>query len=329
MSRSTILVLAVLGIVAVSARYLFLNAPRTEPRHDQQPASVVAREMPEARANDGRRGNASPPPLAAPEPGSDQIAATTMTPEKARQIAAKLRQKARFPPTSRRIEDNVDPIIETRGVKERLSPPGQGRTPTLVVYPSATSYEAPNPILLYAKFIREYPGDWTPRTDAEIAGELWNAADVVVAQVELRDDGQGRDIEARDGLFTAELTPAAEHLDQWNGLIRVQIFGETGDADRRSARTRFYYGTPAAKLTGYYRDQLVDGHLQIQAEVEVKGPGEYRLEASIGGSQGLIAWSESTAHLDPGIGYIPLTFWGLAFRQADEPGPYRLASIQL
>ena len=75
-------------------------------------------------------------------------------------------------------------------MKERLSPPGQGRKPTLVVFASSLSYEAPNPIILYAKFIREHPGNWAPRTDAEIAGELRNASGALVAEVDLRDDGQ-------------------------------------------------------------------------------------------------------------------------------------------
>jgi hypothetical protein len=130
-------------------------------------------------------------------------------------------------------------------------------------------------------------------------------------------------------VFTAQLTPAAEDAEEWNGLIRVQIYGQTADGDRRSARTRFYYGAPSAKLTGYYRDQLVDGHLQLLAEIEVKEPGEYRLEATLSGSDGLLAWTESTVHLEAGIGYIPLTFWGLALREANEPGPYQLSSIAL
>ena len=118
--------------------------------------------------------------------------------------------------------------------------------------------------------------------------------------------------------FTAQLTPAGEDLDQWNGLIRVQIYGETADGDRRNARTRFYYGAPSAKLTGYYRDELVDGHLQLLAEIEVKELGEYRLEATLSGSQGLLAWSENTVQLEPGISMMPLTFWGLALREANE-----------
>jgi hypothetical protein len=321
MSRSRILLIAALGIVAVFAGLLFLNAPRTERAPDQQRPSEMARVMPSI--------GVSPTPLPAPERGSNETLATMTRSETARAAAASLRHKARFPPTSRRIEDNVDPIVQTRAVKERLSPPGQGRKPTLVVFSSALSYEAPNPIIIFARFVREHPGDLSLRTDAEIAGELWNADDVVVAQVDLRDDGRERDIEAGDGVFTARLTPAAEDLDQWNGLIRVQVYGETVDGDRRKARTRFYYGVPSAKLTGYYRDELVDGHLQVSAEIEVKATGEYRLEATLSGSQGLLAWAENTVPLEPGISFMPLTFWGLTLREANEPGPYTLSSIAL
>ena len=223
----------------------------------------------------------------------------------------------------------MDPIVRTRAVEERLSPPGQGRKPTLVVFSSALSYEAPNPIILYARFIREHPQDWAPRTDAEIAGELMDANDVLLTEVDLRDDGQGRDIEAGDGVFTAQLTPPEKDLDLWNGGIRVRVYGRTADGDGRSAKARFYYGVPSARLTGDYEDQLVDRHLQIRAEIEVIEAAEYRLEATLGGSQGLLAWAENTAWLEPGIRWIPLTFWGLALREANEPGPYRLSSIAL
>ena len=323
MSRSRILLIAALAIVAVYARILFLNASKTETEEarDEQSPPEVAHVMPS--------NGVAPTHLPAPERGSEETLATIRSSKAALDAAASLRQKARFPPTSRRIEDNIDPIVQTRAVKERLSPPGQGRKPTLVVFASSLSYEAPNPIILYAKFIREHPGNWAPRTDAEIAGELRNASGALVAEVDLHDDGQERDIEARDGVFTAQLTPAGEDLDQWNGLIRVQIYGETADGDRRKARTRFYYGAPSAKLTGYYRDELVDGHLQLLAEIEVKELGEYRLEATLSGSHGLLAWSENTVQLEPGISMMPLTFWGLALREANEPGPYKLSSIAL
>ncbi len=327
MSRSSILLIAGLAIVTVLVRILLLDTPTTETaqRRDAQPPPEVARALPSV--------GVSPAPLPAPERdsarSSEGTRATMATAAKALEAAATLRHRARFPPTSRRIEDNLDPIVQARAVKERLSPPGQGRKPTLVVFASAHSYEAPNPIILYAKIIREHPQDWTPRADAEVAGELRNDTGVVVAEVDLRDDGQERDIEARDGVFTTQLTPAEEDLDQWNGLIRVKIYGETADSDRRTATTRFYYGVPSAKLTGEFQDQLVNGHLQLQAEIEVVEAAEYRLEATLSGSQGLLTWAENTVRLEPGIRWLPLTFWGLALREANEPGPYKLSSIAL
>jgi hypothetical protein len=327
MSRSRILLIAALGVVAVAARGFLTQAPETARPRDQPPPAHVAEVVPNGPPQAAASPAFPPPPQRVT---TETLASITQSSEKARATAAALRHKARFPPTSRRIENNVNPIVESRAVKERLSPPGQGRKPTLVVFSSALSYEAPNPIILYAKFVRDHPQDLSLRSDAEIAAELWNAADQVVAQVELRDDGQGRDLEAGDGVFTAQLTPADEELEQWNGLIRVQVWGETVDGDRRKARTRFYYGVPSAKLTGYYRDELVDGHLRLEAEVEVKEIGEYRLEATLTGPKGfLISWAANTVALEPGVTFIPLTFWGLTLREANEPGPYALSSIAL
>jgi hypothetical protein len=66
------------------------------------------------------------------------------------------------------------------------------------------------------------------------------------------------------------------------------------------------------------------------AEVEVKEAGDYRLQGSLTGQhEKLLAWAENTVHFDPGVGLMPLTFWGLALRQANEPGPYQLGSIAL
>ncbi len=332
MSRSRILLIAALGVVAVVACVLFLNASRTERADDQQPPTEMAGVMPDVGVSPAPlppKGNARRSREAAELEPDEAPATTTAMSEAAEKIAADLRHKARFPPTSGRIEDNRDPIVQTRAVKEHLSPPGQGRKPALVVFASSLSYEAPSPIIIYASFVRAYPGDMLRRTDAEIAGELKNAADVVVAQIDLRDDGQGRDIEAGDGVFTALITPAPEEIEQWNGLIRAEIYGETADGDRRSAKTHFYYGAPSAKLTGNYRDQLVDGHLQIEAELDVKEAGQYHLQATLSGAQGLLAWAENTVQLEPGIRSMPLTFWGLALREANEPGPYQLSSIAL
>ncbi|MEO6029426.1 MAG: hypothetical protein ABIR79_21380 [Candidatus Binatia bacterium] len=327
MSRSSILLIAALAVAAVLARFLLVSSSSPEGPRDHPPESERAQVSVGSAPTPGSKARVGAPPAA--ELAREETVLMPAQVEKMQAAAESLRQRARFPPTSRRIEDNMDPIVATRAVKERMSPPGQGRAPTLVVFASSVSYEAPNPIILFARFIREWPDDFAPRTDAELAGDLVNAAGQVVAEVDLLDDGQERDIEAGDGIFTARLTPAANELARWNGLIRVRVYGETGDGERRSAKTRFYYGAPGAKLTGNYQDQLMDGHLQILAEVDVKTLGEYRIDATVSGSQGLLAFAQSTVALEPGIVWMPITFWGLTLREAHEPGPYRLSSIAL
>ena len=283
------------------------------------------------RASSTASAGSSPTPAPAAErvPDGKETLAELASSKNAMEVAADLRHKARFPRTSRRIEDNLDPILKTRTVQERVNPPGQGRKPALVVFASSVSYEAPNPIILFAKFIREYPDDWATETNGEIAGELTNADDVVVAQVDFNDDGRDRDIEAGDGVYTTILTPTEDEIDRWSGLIRVKVYGQTSGGERRSARTRFYYGAPGARLTGKYRDELSGGHLRLFAEVDVSAPAEYRLDATLSGSRGLLAWAANTVRLEAGIRWLPVNFWGLALREANEPGPYRLSSVAL
>lgn len=324
MSRSRPLLIAAVVVVAGSAGVFFRSSSPTERTVSPSSRSAVAAAGPSA--------DSSPTPVdpeAERRAAEKQKLAEIVDSKKAMEVAADLRHKARFPRTSRRIEDNLDPIVKARTVQERVSPLGQGRKPTLVVFASSVSYEAPNPIILFAKFIRDYPDDWATETGGEIAGELTNAADVVVAQVDFRDDGQGRDIEAGDGVFTTQLTPADDDVDQWTGLIRVKVYGQTSGGDRRSARTRFYYGTAAAWLTGNYRDELAGGHLRLLAEVQVTAPAEYRLDATLSGSGGLLAWAANTVRLEPGTRWIPVNFWGLALRETQQPGPYHLSSIAL
>jgi len=325
MPRSRLLLIAAVVIVAASAG-LFLRRPAQTGRtaSEPPPPEAVAAAVPNA--------GTSPTPVDAEtqrRAAEKEELAEIVDSKKAMEIAADLRHQARFPRTSRRIEDNLDPIVKARTVQERVSPPGQGRRPTLVVFASSVSYEAPNPIILFAKFIREYPDDWATESGGEIAGELTNAEDTVVAQVDFRDDGQERDIEAGDGVFTTILTPSDDDLDRWTGLIRVKVYGQTSGGERRSARTRFYYGAAAAWLTGNYRDELAGGHLRLLAEVNVTAPAEYRLDATLSGSRGLLAWAAKTVHLEPGIRWIPVNFWGLALRETEQPGPYQLSSVAL
>ena len=53
------------------------------------------------------------------------------------------------------------------------------------------------------------------------------------------------------------------------------------DGDPLSATNTFTYTVQTAHLTGSYRDSLVDGNLQIDAEIEVEEPGRFYLEGTL------------------------------------------------
>ena len=63
----------------------------------------------------------------------------------------------------------------------------------------------------------------------------------------------------------------------------------------------------------------------IEAQVEVDDASRFHLEGTLATLDGtLLAWSQSAATLGPGLGWIPLTFYGLALHEMGRDGPYRL-----
>ena len=128
---------------------------------------------------------------------------------------------------------------------------------------------------------------WLERLNRVVDDEIaagrpgWAVGYIVPALIRALHEKGVLSTQERDGVFTAMLTPSDDDLDRWTGLIRVKVYGETSSGDRRSARTRFYYGTASAWLTGNYRDELAGGHLRLLAEVQVTAPAEYRLDATL------------------------------------------------
>ena len=79
------------------------------------------------------------------------------------------------------------------------------------------------------------------------------------------------------------------------------------------------------------RDTIVDGHLVIDAEVEVSQAGRFHLEATLynrDGSRGL-AEAHTASELPPGRHWLRLTFFGRILNQGGVDGPYLLRFVAL
>lgn len=71
---------------------------------------------------------------------------------------------------------------------------------------------------------------------------------------------------------------------------------------------------PPAVFTGQFREQLRDGSLLIEAEMEVKTAGRYIIEANLFDEDGLpMHWVYLREYLEPGRQQIKLLFFGLVF----------------
>ncbi len=262
---------------------------------------------------------------------SPQVSAASATPAPA---------ETQKPYASMAITDGLDPIAKERELQVGKSQGRDAKNPRLIAFPSLSSFEAPSPIVIYAYLAedieRERDGKKEITPDSrkvgarEIRGELRAPDGTSLTELRFHDDGKNGDAEAGDDFFTATYEPEPERALDMNGEVTLVVNAKTLNGESRSATTTFLYSVPAARLTGNYKDELVDGHLRISAEVEVDEPGTFDLEATIADEKAqFIAWAHNAVQLDEGKHWIPLTYSGKIFREHGVDGPYLVWSLAL
>lgn len=271
----------------------------------------------------------SPSPLRRTVRTETEIAPAGMLPEVgslSATTARDYRHRARFPRSSQPIEDGIDPVARDREVTRGKSVGPEGTNPTLVVWPERTGFEAPNPIVIHAYLVR----DERKVDPKEIRGEVLTQQGGVLSGLDFRDDGANGDATANDLVYTAVVSPGAERAAEFKGAQLVDVEAELANGERRIATSGFLYSIPLAHLTGRYRDELVDGSLVVSAELDVHAAGRFHLEATLAAADGTpIGWAQHALVLEAGTAWMPLTYWGLMFRERGLPGPYVLATVAL
>ncbi len=254
--------------------------------------------------------------------------------------AAPTAEATQKPYASMPITDGLDPIAKERELKIGKSQGRAAKNPRLITFPSLSSFEAPSQIVIYAYLAedierarddgkKEVAEDSRRVGAREMRGELRAPDGTSLSELRFHDDGKNGDAEAGDDFFTATYEPERENLDM-NGEVTLVVTAKSMKGDSRTATTTFLYSVPAARLTGNYKDELVDGHLRISAEVDVDEPGTFDLEATVADSNAhFIGWAHNTVQLEPGKQWIPLTYSGKIFREHNVDGPYLVWSLAL
>lgn len=269
------------------------------------------------------------PPAATPAsgggsaPGLDALAPDALVAS----AAAEYRRRARYPRSSRPLDDGPDPLERDREVT-RVTQHGQsGEDPALTVYPRATGFEDPEPAVLHA-----YLTNGKRRIRARtIRGTVTTEDLQPIGEIAYRDDGTGGDAVANDRVYTAVFLPSPEDAPTLSRSYLVQVAATARGGEERRSATSFLYSRPHAHLTGNFRDAVVNGNLEVGVEVEVATAGRFHVEATLYGADGMkkIAWAQAARALEPGRQWLPLQFYGLILRERDLAGPYLVRWVAL
>jgi hypothetical protein len=264
--------------------------------------------------------------LAAPALGGRPAAAQVEAGKLSRETAKEYREQARYPESSRVLKKGEADPIQAKRIPTRQTRRGpDDAEPAISVWAAKVSFEKGQPVDLYATL--ESRGKAVAA--AQVTGEIVDAAGSINALVAYRDDGQGADRKAGDGVYSARWTPTGiEAAPAASYMVRVRA--RLANGDLREAAGGFLYSDPSAHLTGRYRDTLRDGNLVISAEVEVAETGRFYLGGTLYTTANEpIGFAQAAANLEPGRHWLELSFYGLMFHERQAAGPYRLGTLAL
>jgi hypothetical protein len=339
MSRRPLLIVALVAVAGFAAGLFLLRRPSAPPkplpRATGTPAAIAIAPTPQASRTPGQ--------VVRTETQFEPVDDDQITAKQAAAAAARYRKAARYPRTSRPLDDGLDPIATSRSPKVDFEGDDKHREPRLLTYPSITRFEAPNEVTIYAEIVELREVEKDPRKPdrprlqsfrvdgRNVRGVIETPDGRQVATLQFRDDGSRGDAQANDKFFTATYTPDPDKPDAFRGKFQVIVRGETPKGDEVTASTEFVYSVQTARLTGQYRDSLVDGNLRIDAEVEAEDPGRYRVEGTLvtTADAKMIGYAYSDVDLVAGRSWVPLTYYGLIFHDMKADGPYSLFSLVL
>jgi hypothetical protein len=254
--------------------------------------------------------------------GLDRAAALSL----AAHAADDYRKRAQYPKWSQPLEEGEDPILRDRTVSP-VTARGQDGHTTLTVFPDRVAFEWPDRVLLYA-FLTIH-GERVAAKD--MRGQILTEALQPVADLVYSDEGAGADAAPGDRVYSAAFQPPVDRTPALSESFMVRVFAITPEDDEIVGVTGFQYSSPDAQLTGAYRDRPADGGLTVEAEVEVRNPGRFHIEASLYDRNGQrpVAWAQDAAELPPGRHWMPLRYFGRVLHERGIDGPYVLRFVAL
>jgi hypothetical protein len=165
----------------------------------------------------------------------------------------------------------------------------------------------------------------------DMRGQILTESLQPIADLIYSDEGAGPDSVAADHVYSAMFEPPPNREPPLSESFMVRVFAITPEEDEIVGVTGFQYSNPDAQLTGAYRDRLADGGLTIEAEVDVRNPGRFHIEASLYDRNGQqpVAWAQEAGELSAGRHWMPLRYFGRVLHERGIDGPYVVRFVAL
>jgi hypothetical protein len=145
------------------------------------------------------------------------------------------------------------------------------------------------------------------------------------------DDGTSGDAQASDGVYTASL---AAESSQWGDTlvaVRFRIPSEDNSSNLEPFTLTASYTSatlPPARFTGNFAEQLRNGSLVIDVELNVEKPGTYQVMANLFQGESPVGYAKNQLFLESGTQRVSLWFFGKVFRDQDVSGQFRLVDVR-
>ncbi len=298
------------------------------PRPDVRPVRSEAAESEKLESPTSRAVALATPTVSVEQGGGPDArsAAIAMT----KQLIEDYKKRAAYPPESKPIVQEQDPLLSDREVSPISAGGPDGEDPVLTVFPDQISFEENELPRIYAHLT--VAGEKVAAR--EITGTVFTQEMVPVGELAFHDDGREGDAVAGDYVYTAAWSPPRDDRAlAASYFVRVIAFSLEGI--ERRAGTSFQVSRPHARLTGRFRDRIDQGSLVIDAEVEVQQAGRFHLAATLYSTANRpLGLAQTSAELEPGTHWLPLKFYGRMFHGVETgsgpvDGPYVLRFVSL
>ncbi len=112
------------------------------------------------------------------------------------------------------------------------------------------------------------------------------------------------------------------------GDISVTLEYKANDQNYKTTKYFVLNNREVGRFTNQFRENLVDGSLIIEAEVDIFFEGWYRFDSNLKNDESYIATASYEGKLQKGKIFIPFMFFGKLFHNKQATGPYIVESIR-